>query len=278
MKRINIKRNLVLLVVSVLLLGGIAQGDFIFTDFSSVSDLNLLGDAAQVSNRLCLVPATDAQIGGAWHNTQQTVENGFDTTFDFQISNVGGSPPEGGDGFAFLVQNDNSSALSGAGGGTIGYGLESGGPGILNSVAVEFDIHENFGWPDLTADHVSVNTRGLLANSADQTHSLGSTTVSPINNGSVHTARISYSASEAKMRVYIDNLATPVLTIDSLDLASTLNLNDGKAWVGFTAATGAAHGDHDILNWSFIPEPVTLLVLGIGALGLLLGHRRRQYA
>jgi len=39
----------------------------------------------------------------------------------------------------------------------------------------------------------------------------------------------------------------------SVDVASMLNLDTGKAWVGFTAATAAARECHDILEWT-IPD------------------------
>ena len=52
------------------------------------------------------------------------------------------------------------------------------------------------------------------------------------------------------MSVFLDDLATPVLTVP-LDLSSTLDLDGGRAWVGFTAATGGGWQNHDILNWEY---------------------------
>ncbi len=49
--------------------------------------------------------------------------------------------------------------------------------------------------------------------------------------------------------IYCENLLVLVVP---LNLASTLKLNRGRAWVGFTAATGEATWQtHDILNWRF---------------------------
>jgi Legume lectin domain len=51
--------------------------------------------------------------------------------------------------------------------------------------------------------------------------------------------------------VYIDDLHSPVISTP-IDLASTLDLDCGRAYVGFTAATGDEHWQaHDILNWQF---------------------------
>jgi len=54
----------------------------------------------------------------------------------------------------------------------------------------------------------------------------------------------------------MDDLVTPALEV-SVDLANTLGLNRGEAFVGFTAGTGAGYENHDILNWTFVdgPEP-----------------------
>jgi hypothetical protein len=51
--------------------------------------------------------------------------------------------------------------------------------------------------------------------------------------------------------IYCENLDTPVLSI-SLNLRKTLDLNAGRAWVGFTAATGVeTFQAHDVLSWQF---------------------------
>lgn len=51
--------------------------------------------------------------------------------------------------------------------------------------------------------------------------------------------------------VYVDDLYSPVITTP-LNLGSTLNLDDGRAYVGITAATGLNHWQvHDILTWKF---------------------------
>jgi hypothetical protein len=51
--------------------------------------------------------------------------------------------------------------------------------------------------------------------------------------------------------VYIDDFTRPAL-IAPINLQDTLALpKDGRAFVGFTAATGNAYQNHDILSWSF---------------------------
>ena len=51
--------------------------------------------------------------------------------------------------------------------------------------------------------------------------------------------------------VYLDNLGSPIITTP-INLDKTLKLDRGRAYVGFTAATGNTHWQtHDVLQWSF---------------------------
>jgi hypothetical protein len=226
-----------------------AYADLAFDDFSQIAGLSLNGSAAQFGNVLRITPSLGSfEAGSAWFITKQLVQDGFETTFHFQITALGGSldceGKTGGDGFAFVIQNERVSAL-GRSGGSIGY------DGIANSLAVEFDTWCNPNDPN--GNHVSVHTRGTYLNSNDEAFSLGSSTTIPnISDGNAHTVKINYVPGT--MRIFLDNFMTPVLEV-SVDLASTLNLDGGQAWVGFTAATGGAQENHDLLNWSFT-EPV----------------------
>jgi len=51
--------------------------------------------------------------------------------------------------------------------------------------------------------------------------------------------------------IYLDDLYSPVITTP-LNLGATLTLDDGRCYVGVTAATGDSHWQtHDLLEWSF---------------------------
>ena len=62
------------------------------------------------------------------------------------------------------------------------------------------------------------------------------------------------SSSHGALSVFLDDLRTPILIVP-LDLRAALDLDatHGRAWVGFTASTGADLGwqTHDILAWHF---------------------------
>jgi hypothetical protein len=225
---------------------------FNFTDFSNVSALNLQGAAASVNNRLRLTPAQGGLSGSAWYNVAKPLVAGnFQTTFQFQLSNGPYGPNGGSDGFTFAIQNSDPTALFGTGG-DLGYS------GLLNSVVIEFDTFYNDGYNDSSASSISVHTNGTGPNSANESYSLGHYDTSRfiLDDGNVHTAKVSYAPGT--LSICLDNLTRPVLTV-SLNLDSKLNLDQARAWVGFTAATGGGYQNHDILNWSFQGDDTVII-------------------
>ncbi len=227
-----------------------------FNDFSDSTGLTLVGDAAIAGgNILRLTPAEGSMEGAAWYAVDTPyVSVDWETTFAFNLNENAGSPG-GSDGFVFIVQNYQPTYLAG-GGGTLGY------YNLPNSLAVEFDTFQNSEVNDPSQSHVSVHTNGTGPNSWDEALSLGSfNTPAVIDDAATHTARISYAPGTLK--VFLDNLTSPVLTV-SVDLAETLDLDAGRAWVGFTGTTGGGYQNHDILNWHFSSAADSNPVVAIG--------------
>lgn len=232
------------LLLVLLLLSAPSFAQFSRKSFTSVNDLALNGAARLEDGRIRLVPARSGQSGSAWFTTQQSISDGFDVTFSFQITKPGSNYklPVGADGIAFVLQN--SSTREGGKGGGIGY------EGIRNSLAVEFDTYDNNGDknPEPNDNHVSVHSQGEEPNSADHRTSLGwSKNIPRLANGARHTARILYKPG--RLEVFIDDLQNPAVTafvrIDSL-----IQLTDGKCWMGFTSATGQSWAQFDLLDIS----------------------------
>lgn len=222
-------------------------GQFTYTDFSSTNGLSILVNASQVGNTIRLTPASSGQRGAIWYTTKQYVQIGFETVFQFQFTGQGGISPAGADGIAFVIQNVSETTIGPSTGGSLAYA------GITNSVAVEFDTWPNGEFGDPNGNHISVQTRGLTANSSHHNYSLGAVTTIPnLKNQSVYTAKILYSGGQLK--VYLNDLNNPVLTVN-INLATTLNLDNGKAYVGFTSATGNSYENHFLLNWTFELKP-----------------------
>src|SRR5579864_3601755 len=273
---IKISTSAVILTLAALVTLGagstaLAQSPY-FPDFSSTANLNLNGRAAQYNgNILRLTPASQGPVGTAWFNTQQYVAKGFSTEFTFQISNTGNNIyPFPADGLAFVIQNQGTNA-TGPGGGGIGYGsIDGSGTGITNSLAVEFDTYLNTYDPN--ANHVSIQSCGTMPNSADETgcHLGGNTSLTfndqtiTLADGNPHTVRIDYTPAAPGCGEVCINTLQVTLDGNALfggaglsvpELNSSLGLNNGNAWVGFTAATGALVENNDILSWSFTPAP-----------------------
>ena len=215
-------------------------------------------DATIVEGRLRLTADAADQASAAWLPGNQRVREGFTATFTFQITGGTGCV---GEGMAFVVQN-RSGVATGEGGSALGYGgvpgpggVEQGG--ITNGIAIELDLvanAENDGPSDEEQDlanAIAVQTRGRLDNSANTRHALAQTIdVLPFGNSAMYQAKVTYLPG--LFAIYLDDLERPVLTA-GYDLDDQLELDDGWAWIGFTAATSRCTAQQDILSFTFGP-------------------------
>lgn len=160
---------LVVLAVVTLALSAAAQ-QISFSSFpSSTTTLTLNGHASyQTYNSNAVLRLTDGSTssGGylfesstAFFNLKQPVSVGFTSYFAFQIHTPANIPP--GDGFAFVIQNSNSTdptvGASGAGLTAVGAGRSGlGYTGMNNALAIEFDAFAD-AW-DPNANHVAVQS------------------------------------------------------------------------------------------------------------------------
>jgi hypothetical protein len=277
---IRLGRSLVTLLVAMVGAdrGMAAGGVPSFPDFSSTQGLSLNGTAQQVGNVLRLSATSEFNAAAsAWFDTPLSLSTGFETIFHFRITPGTLYRDEAADGLTFTIQNAGLDAL-GLPGHAIGYG------GIPASLAVEFDtfLNNDAGtalYGDPNGNHLSVHTRGLEPNSGDEIFSLGSSTAIPVlDDAQVHTARISYAPGT--LAIFLDGASTPDVSV-SVNLANLLAAP--RAFFGFTAASGAATSDHDILSWSLtqVPEPGTGSLIAFGVVLLACqsrGRRRRPIA
>jgi len=239
---------------SVALLAALACGGSVFGQcvesvssptFADTAGLTTVGSASFVANALRLTPNVSGQAGAAWYTSKVSVREGFTAEFTFRLSGTS-------DGLALVVQNQSTGALGGGGSG-IGYG-SNGGAGITSSIAVEIDT---FNFPDeFESDHVSIQTNGVDENQVDDTFSLGHAVLSEdLNDGEVHRVRVEYEGQ--RLRVFVDDMDLAVVDaavdLDNINDDSILDAN-GCAWIGFTAATGGATAEQDVLSFSFVDE------------------------
>ncbi len=260
---------------------------FTFADFSAPSGLTMVGDAALTANRLRLTPAEENKVSATWLSDRVDVQNGFTTSFQFQITNRGGYSPDwqpgvvnnGADGFTFAIQNASPTAMGLYASG-IGY------YGIQNSLAIEFDTWNNKpSYCEPNGNHIAVQSLGTAANRPEHCADAGGTFANPtlgianpskdMSDGTIYNVKINYLPGA--LSIYFDDLVNPLLTVN-VNLGNLLSLQDGRnAFIGFTSSTGGAWENHDIINWSYsdVPEPGTYLLVGAALLAASIVKRQR---
>ncbi|KAF0249181.1 MAG: hypothetical protein FD167_1415 [bacterium] len=189
--------------------------------------LNLVRDARKLSNgTIRLTSSEGGKVGAAWFTDKRNVRDSFSATFQFEVSNqVGG----GADGFTLAIQNNSTNEIGGG-------GDNMGIVGVPNSIAVMFDTYRNDPTKDPSDNFVKFKrSDGSIIPSFIPIPNMSSGT---------HVARIDYVPGT--LSIYIDgNLAMSI----SVNIANSIPLDNGRAYIGFTAATGGSAETHDILNW-----------------------------
>jgi hypothetical protein len=217
--------------------------NFSYANFDSTAGLILQEHASSFEGKLRISPAiAGLGYGGAWRDAKQTVKDGFETTFQIQITEKHAS---GADGLAFVIQNASKPALGQTGQG-LGYG------GVTNQFVIHFD---NYHWGDHPMaggyDEIAVLA---AASPTEPLYNVAANIIASANrqvtysDGAVHTLRIVYVPGN--LQVFLDDLENPLMTV-YVNLAKVMDLDNGRAWVGFTAASGADWQNHDLVSWAF---------------------------
>ena len=224
-----------------------------FDDFTSSDRLSLVGDARVSGKVLRITRAKGDQAGAFWFRDKQPLRAGFDTTFQFQLTHQDRIFYRGADGFAFVVQNSGPDALGGRGS-AAGFGVSDsiGTPqhdGIPWAVAVFFDTYRNEEEDDPSSNYIGIRANGGPPVTRWPPSRLAASPKLSVRlkDGKVHTARILFQPPVRA--VFLDGSAVPIVeTVVDFSIATD---PQGRAWVGFTAATAGGWQNHDILRWSF---------------------------
>lgn len=246
-----VARAAVLIAIHVAATDASAQIDY--GDFRSVDGLRFAGTARQNDSILELNAVGPKLSGAVWYFQKQPISRGFITSFVFQVADTSGQVDaggeRGGDGIAFVIQNSEPAPVGGAGG-FLGYDP------IRNSVAIEFDTYANDepGFDDPNGNHVSIHTTGTGTNSASHSYAIATNTNIPnLSDGLAHTVTIEYV--NGALRIYLDGCPGLLLALP-FDFERRIALDNGRAWVGFTAATGSAWERHLLHSWRFNGRPL----------------------
>ena len=234
--------SLFVLLLPSLLTGRALGASVSYADFASPTNLVFQADARLVGDFVRLTPShsnTVGRVGGLWLQSKQAVVSGFETTFQFRISE---KVRDGADGFALVLQ-DRATPSVGLTGHHLGF-IRGGA-----AFAVKFvDYHWHRGrW--VKYDEVAVTSCGGEQKPEALGHGLGAATgIELFSDGKVHTARVRYVPGS--VLVFLDDLQKPLLTA-AVKLEEFVPFKDGLAWVGITASTGGSSQNQDILSWSF---------------------------
>ena len=245
---------------SIIILKTCSNQPIFYNDFAEISPIKLIGSAWQNYKSIRLTDTHNNLSGAMWYPVLLPIDEGFTTTFDFKFTEGNNFKCDenslpGADGIAFVIQNSSKNAIGFMGGG-IGY--ES----IKNSLAVEFDTFANDSlqienYFDPNGNHVAIQSLGTKPNIAKHSPDamLGmATNILPIKpDGTVYHVKIEYNIEPGKFNIYLDTnnfFGNPIISLSGFNLANTINLENGSyAFLGFTAGTGYASENHDILNW-----------------------------
>jgi RHS repeat-associated protein len=219
-----------------------------FEDFSvDVSSLILSGDTAIVDNALRLslnsfYSSGNALLKNPFNLVRDSNQNLlFSTNFKFSISEssgLGDEDGEGADGIAFIISPTDT---IGSAGGGIGY------EGLNNTVVIELDTFNNGSQDQNNGNHIGINVNGST------TSFVQANIPTRFNNGEIWNVWIDYNGSSQLLEARVSqdsNRPTQATVSATVNIAEILGQNE--FFVGFTSATGAGLGNHDILSWTFI--------------------------
>jgi hypothetical protein len=182
--------------------------------------------------------------------TPIAIDSDFSTSFDFQFTNPNA------DGFAFVIQNQGNNVVGGSGG-LFGYG------GDTSSLAVVFNMYSG-----VTQTQLGINGK-MIGSPADMSGTLGNAFHNLDANKATDVFQVSlnYNASTQTLYEAVRDTTTGLGYSTSYNLASyrlgaEYVLGPGSNdYVGFTAGTGGANAQQDILDWT-VNDAVTTLAAG----------------
>ncbi|MFO0908213.1 MAG: hypothetical protein U0794_07615 [Isosphaeraceae bacterium] len=160
----------------------------------------------------------------------------FSTSFRLRFDDVAA------DGMTFTIQGVRPTSV-GQTGASLGYGGDSGGPGIDRSVAVKFDLYDNYG--------EGTDSTGLVTNGALPAGPAVDLAGSGIDFHAEHDLDVTIEYDGTNLVVTITDLATAARAVQSYEVDLPTVVGGPRAYVGFTAATGGYAATQRVLSWTY---------------------------
>src|SRR5262249_8272627 len=137
-------------------------------------------------------------------------------------------------------------AALGGGGGSLGY------EGIVNSVAIKFDVYNNEGETDnSTGLFHSGNFPGNGRNIPGQVNVPLNPAIMNLRNQNVKRIDMTYDGTTLHVTITNTQTGDSVEQNYTVDIAARLGSNTG--YVGFTGGTGGLYSLQDVLQWRYAP-------------------------
>jgi Malectin domain/Legume lectin domain/Chitobiase/beta-hexosaminidase C-terminal domain len=215
------------------------------TGFASSAGLQFNGSSKLASSQLELTDGGGGEAGSVFFTTPVNIAT-FTTNFTFQLTSAKA------DGFTFTIQNSSAGAAAlGPYGGGLGYGPSSPGgtPGILNSVAVKYDLYNNNG--------EGADSTGLYTNGVSPTTPATDMTSSGVvlSSGDIMSVQINYDGTTLTMTITDSTVNKTFTTSWPVNIPSAIG--GSTAFVGFTAGTGGFSAVQNIKTWTFSSSTTT---------------------
>jgi hypothetical protein len=200
----------------------------------SPGQLFMNGTAAVDGTRLSLTTTSTMYAAASAFYASPVNVQAFTNDFTFQLANPTG------DGMMFVIQRQGADAL-GAYGSDLGFG--SGSHGIRNSVGVKFDLFNNAG--------EGANSTGLYINGAAPTTPATDLTQSGVQLHSGNPFRVHMTYDGTTLTVTITDTVTGATATQNYAVNIPATVGGSTAFVGFTAGTGVATANQEIMAWTY---------------------------
>jgi hypothetical protein len=221
------------------------------------------GGTSITGDQLTVTTVNVSGNNSAFFETPQPIQD-FSANFTYTDAANGNGGRNGGNGMAFVLQNDSRgpTVYTYGGGATLGYGAGF-NAAIAPSVAVEFNI-----------DAIFFPNAGTAFGINGSTGPYGTTGSVSINSGDPIAVTVSYNGT------YLTAFSQDTITGAYYIQSTSINLSyiGTKAYVGFTGGSGLDTATQLVSNFTFnaVPEPSTFILGALGALGLFAVARRRR--
>jgi hypothetical protein len=224
--------------------------------FANASNLVTVNGSAQFNgSALQLTDTADpGEAGSAWYAVPVNVQS-FTTNFTLQLLNpnangmtftIQNRPPASSDSSILYVSGGPNALANNANG--LGYSGSTGSggqiAGLLNSVAVKFDLYTGSG-----------DTTGLYTNGADPSQNSIDMTSSGLNlhSGNPLNVTLAYNGTTLTMTITDTKTKASFSKSWAIDIPSTVG--GSTAYVGFTGGTGGLTAVLDVVSWTYSASP-----------------------